>query len=269
LRQDYPNIEYIFVDALSTDSTPEVLTRYSNQIDCIIQEKDEGQADAINKGFQHANGELMTYINSDDCYASPTVISEVVDLFAANPSIDLIYGKRYEVDENGFFVFSYPHRKFEKERLYKADYIPQECVFWRKSIYDKSGSFVDKTFNFAMDYELWLRFLAHGAEFLSVDRVFGLFRTYPAQKSIANWSEHGLPEIAKLQKRYLGSSIEYNDMIDCYLEHFSGADRQSHPLQFQSFDWLWKETVFQKKRILGNAPLDLWVYGRESLCHAG
>jgi glycosyltransferase involved in cell wall biosynthesis len=262
LAQNYPNVQYIFVDAQSTDSTQAIVHKFSKRIAHIISEKDEGQADALNKGFGLAKGDIMTYINSDDCYASEHVVSDVVQLFIDNPDIDVIYGRREQVDENGFFLFSYPFREFSKDRLYQADYIPQECTFWRKSIYQKAGSFVDKRYQFAMDYELWFRFLSTGARFLSADKVFGLFRWYPNQKSISDWKTKGLPEIARLHRQYAGQEIDEAKMINVFMEHYYGVNPQSHPLQARQFQWLWNEITLHKKRLLGAAPLDAWVLNR-------
>ena len=65
LSQDYPNIEYIVMDGGSTDSTVEILRKYSDKIKWV-SEPDEGQADAVNKGFKMTKGEILGWLNSDD-----------------------------------------------------------------------------------------------------------------------------------------------------------------------------------------------------------
>src|SRR5690606_33014626 len=67
LSQDYPNIEYIVMDGGSTDETVDILKSYGDRI-AWISEKDDGQADAVNKGIARARGEIIGWLNSDDTY---------------------------------------------------------------------------------------------------------------------------------------------------------------------------------------------------------
>ncbi len=84
IQQDYPNIEYIVVDGGSTDGSLEVIERYKNKLAWWVSEPDQGQADAINKGFRKASGEIIAWLNSDDLYL-PGAISSAVELFQENP----------------------------------------------------------------------------------------------------------------------------------------------------------------------------------------
>jgi glycosyltransferase involved in cell wall biosynthesis/predicted O-methyltransferase YrrM len=260
IYQDYPNLEYYVLDSLSGDGTAEILNKYSGKITRAIREKDDGQADAINKGFQLCSGDIMAYLNSDDCYATPYVVSRAVEYFDQNPGVDVVYGKREYIDEKGFFLQNYPFRSFAKEDLIEACFLPQECVFWRKSIYEKAGNKVDKDFSFAMDYDLWLRFLAAGAEFLSVDEYFGLFRWYPGQKSRDVWIKYGLPEIAKLQEKHLGYALPEDEMIAKYQQHWYGVNRLENAKTFTQSVRVWNLFASNKKSMLSSIPRDQWVF---------
>lgn len=261
LCQNYQNIEFIIIDAMSTDETHSILRKYNRYVSKIVREKDEGQADAIDKGFRLASGTILAYLNSDDCYASPRVVSDVVNSFYERPDVDLIYGRRYIVDEKGFYLHSYPYRRFNKEEVLVADYLPQECCFWTREIYEKSGNRLDPSYQFAMDYELFLRFLEHGAEFLSVDSVFGLFRKHDEQKTEAAWVERGLPEIARLQQKYLGRIVQEMDMKLAYVAHYSGVNESDHLRQARLFAAMWGQIVRRNRLALGVAPLDVWTVG--------
>ncbi|HEY9713226.1 MAG TPA: glycosyltransferase family 2 protein [Chroococcales cyanobacterium] len=276
LRQDYPNLQYIFVDALSGDATAAILDRYRSEIDIIIQERDEGQSDALNKGFARADGEILAYINADDCFASPNVVSQAVAELVqprtgrelsngAGQTADLIYGKRFYINEGGFFHNSYPFRPFNKEQLMQACYIPQECCFWTREIFERAGNYVSKEHHFAMDYDLWLRMLAAGAKFVAVDEVFALFRWYPGQKSNAEWETRGLPEIAALHQKYLGKVVAPAEMSRIFMEHYSGFNQATHPVQSELFDALWADETRLKREVLGFAPLDHWMFKRENV----
>jgi glycosyltransferase involved in cell wall biosynthesis len=263
LKQDYRNIEYIVVDALSTDGTERILKKYKKRLSNLIQEPDEGQSDAIDKGFRVSSGDIMAYINSDDCYPTPRVISRVVELFAQNPDVDVIYGNRQFIDEKGFFTFSQPYRTFDAETLKRACFIPQECVFWRRSIYEKAGNYVNKSFHFAMDYELWLRFIDAGAKFQSFDEVFGLFRSYSNQKSQSAWVNHGLPEIAILQEKYLGRRLIESEMKQAHDQYLYEMNRQEHSTIWNETHPLWLDFITAKQNWLRCCPLDIWVFRGE------
>ncbi len=260
LSQDYPSLQYILFDAVSEDKTKEVLEKYKNEIDILVIEPDEGQTDALNKGFALADGDIIAYLNADDCYANANVISQVVSLFAENPDVSVIYGRRQIINDFGFFVGETPYREFAKSLLYWADYIPQECTFWRRSIFEKSGFQVDRTFSFAMDYELWLRFLDHEAKFLSVDQVFGLFRWYFDQKSQSQWHSHGLPEIERLHQKYLGHSVPEKEMMGYYHEHYYQASPEKDKALYDFYHHFWELTLWHKRELLSHRPLDHWVY---------
>lgn len=268
LCQDYANLEYIIVDGLSSDETIEVIQKYDSYIDVALIEKDNGQADALNKGFSLCTGDILAYLNSDDCYINKEVISQVVHYFNNHPDVDVIYGQRKFIDENGQFVHLYPYKPFSKSNLYLSDYIPQECTFWRRSIFEKSGFFVDDTLHFAMDYELWLRFLKYDASFSSVSDFFGLFRYYESQKSISQWHTIGVPEIAKIHKIYTDKYISEKEMIDYYYEHFYGANPSTHTQAFNFCHSVWHNFVMHKRNILRQIPIDEWVFHEElNICN--
>lgn len=262
IEQDYPNLQYIVLDSLSKDNTHEILERYRSRISIVVEEKDKGQADAINRGFAMGDGEVLAYLNSDDCYAAPDTVSKAVKHLLENPDVDVVYGKRYYIDVNGYFFLSYPFRPFNAEQLVQACYLPQECCFWTKSIYEKAGARVNESYQFAMDYELWLRFLKHGAKFESIDTVFGYFRWYTGQKSTEEWQSTGLPEIAKLQKEYFGTNTSPEIMSDIFMEHYSTVNKSTDVERFSFYEKLWFEEVKLKQALFRYAPLDHWVFRR-------
>ncbi|MBS1954409.1 MAG: glycosyltransferase [Cyanobacteria bacterium SZAS-4] len=262
LKQDYTNIQYIVLDSLSTDETHSILDRYRSKISIVVEAKDKGQADAINKGFASGDGEILAYLNSDDCFASPHTVSNAVQFLVSNPDVDVVYGKRYYIDINGYFFASYPYRAFDEAQLNMACYLPQECTFWTKSIYEKAGSKVNEDYHFAMDYELWLRFLKHGARFRSVDSVYGYFRWYEGQKSTEEWVSTGLPEIAKLQREYFGINTPPDVMSDIFMEHYSTVSKLKNFDRFTFYDKLWIEEVKLKQMLCRFAPVDHWVFKR-------
>ncbi|HEX3383804.1 MAG TPA: glycosyltransferase, partial [Mucilaginibacter sp.] len=98
LLQNYPNLEYIFIDGGSTDQTLEILKKYSSWISYWQSEKDQGQSQAINLGFSLASGHYYAWINSDDYYLE-NVFGRVIDVFLDTRSKFVYgFGYNYRVD---------------------------------------------------------------------------------------------------------------------------------------------------------------------------
>lgn len=260
LKQDYPNIEYIVMDSASTDETSSILKKYERDLAKIVQEKDKGQSDALNRGFKMTTGDILAYLNSDDCYASRTVISQAVERLMADDKPDLVYGRRYFIDKDGYFIRSWPHRKFDGDLLHLTCYLPQECAFWTREIYEKSGGMVDDSLRFAMDYELWLRFLKHGARFESINSIFGLFRWHENQKSQDLWKTVALPEIERLQKKYSPTTVKEFDLQVLHEEYLHGVNLIKAPRVYEVAIRLQRQRQRFLHESLADTPLDYWVY---------
>jgi glycosyltransferase involved in cell wall biosynthesis len=259
LCQDYSNIEYIVLDSCSNDGTQEILQRYASALDVLIVEKDRGQSDALHRGFRLAGGDILGYLNADDCLTSTHTISEVVRRFKDNPTADVIYGQRYFIDGEGEYLRRDPYRPFCGRAILFSDYIAQEATFWRRSIYEKAGRAIDLSFECAMDYELWLRMLAHGARFLAVPEVWGLFRNYPNQKSTAWWQSIVLPEVARLYDRYLGYRLSEPEMFDHHGRYLYGVYRHEEPELYDFYHRLWAGAHERTRAALRGKPLDRWM----------
>jgi len=196
--QRYPRLEYFVVDAGSTDNSVEVL-RSANGLSGWVSEPDSGQADGINKGFAQTTGDIMGWLNSDD-QLMPGALHCVARWFQAHPKVDVVYGHRVIVDANGDEVGRWILPRHRGAAFLWGDYIPQETMFWRRSLWDRVGGRIDTDFQFAMDWELILRFHHAGAKFCRIPHTLGAFRTHPQQKSIAAIGSVGQHEFERLRK---------------------------------------------------------------------
>jgi len=135
LNQDYQNIEVIVFDGMSTDGTIDVLKRYDERI-TYTSEKDNGQSDAINKGFRVAKGDIVTWLNSDDIYPDRRTISRIVSVFSLNLDCDLIFGDFIEIDANNCVLKIYKRPSYSHKRLLRIGYISQPATFFRRRVID-------------------------------------------------------------------------------------------------------------------------------------
>ena len=198
LDQDYPNLEYIIVDGGSTDGSLEIIQHYSNRLSWWVSEKDQGQTDAINKGFARANGEILAWLNSDDTY-HPNAVSEAVELLSGRPEVGLVYGDADFINQNGSVIGRFPAAQTDYKRLRRGYvHIPQQASFWRADLWKKVGP-LDPSFYFAMDYDLWVR-LARLAPIEYVPRLWANFRLHSLGKTVAA-DERCWPEMLKVHYR--------------------------------------------------------------------
>jgi glycosyltransferase involved in cell wall biosynthesis/2-polyprenyl-3-methyl-5-hydroxy-6-metoxy-1,4-benzoquinol methylase len=200
LLQRYPNLEYILMDGGSTDDTVARLAPYLDRFSYFVSEPDEGQADAIATGFARSSGEIMAYLNSDDLLA-PDALHFVARFFRDNPNVDWIYSHRCIVDDEDLVTWYWilpPHLSFLMKRW---DYIPQETCFWRRSLFEKTGN-IDRSYRFAMDYDLFVRFMNHGRG-LRLNRFLGAFRDHSTSKTKQLLETIGAREMLRVRRKFM------------------------------------------------------------------
>ena len=186
-------VEYVIVDGGSQDDTVEVIRRHENRLGAWRSEPDDGQYDAINKGFALTSAEIMGWLNADDFYL-PGCLSLVEDVFAQYPEIEWITGTLAAIaNASGQVVRTFSVARFSKEAFFRGfnlpregwhsgHFIPQESTFWRRSLWDRAGGGVDASLRMAGDFELWSRFYRH-TELWGVRALMGVYRSQPAQKT--------------------------------------------------------------------------------------
>lgn len=190
LSQSYPNLELILSDGGSTDGSLDIVQRHRDAFAHIISEPDTGQANAVNKGFALATGEVMGWINSDDILM-PGGLGLVGSLFSLKPDLDWLTGRITTIDEGGHVLHAHRPRPVSYQRFLAGDYqwIQQESTFWRQSLWNRAGGGLDESLKLAVDGELWLRFSRH-AELVPVHERIGAFRFRKGQRSEAMDAYH-------------------------------------------------------------------------------
>ncbi len=187
LDQDHADIEYIVMDGGSSDDSVDIIRKYQDRLAYWASEGDEGQADALNKGFSHATGEIVAWLNSDDYYL-PGAISAAVQIFDRHPHILQVYGDMIAVDEMGGIFNRFSYKQLTLEDLLCFQIIGQPAVFMRRSALQ--GIQLDPTLHFLLDHQLWIQIVRRGP-MLHVDQTWAAARYHPHAKNRAQAADFG------------------------------------------------------------------------------
>jgi len=183
INQDYPNYEIIIMDGGSIDTTLDVINRYRPYLAHVTSAPDNGQSQAINRGFQRATGDIFAWLNSDDFYL-PGALSKVAEAFS-DPRVEFLVGAGEVVSMEQNFLRFIPERILNREALidWKNDrWIMQQSCFWRSSLWHKVGG-VDESLGLLMDYDLWFKF-SSSCQPSALDQKLGVMRYYPDAKTV-------------------------------------------------------------------------------------
>lgn len=222
-------IEHIIIDGLSTDGTQKILKKYEKKlklkkypIKCKglkffwKSEKDSGQTEAINKGFKKATGNILAYLNSDDLY-SKNAFNIVNKVFKSNKNINMIYGKCVLINQQSQKIGMLESRKFDLfYYLNDENFIPQPTVFIKKGVYQSIGKF-NENYNYAMDYDYYLRVVKKfNVKFLK-NYTIAKFRIHPKSKSEIN-KKKSWKEARRIQIRHGGDFFSIAYSRDCRIK---------------------------------------------------
>jgi glycosyltransferase involved in cell wall biosynthesis len=203
INQDYPNFEIIIIDGGSTDNTLSIIKTYEAYISYWVSEPDAGQANALNKGFRFAKGDIFAWQNSDDIYL-PGAFSIAAKIFSMNYNIQVCYGNWYSIDENDIVLDVHyalkPRKPFSPYENIDAY---NQCMFWRRGAHERFGLF-DEALYQKMDTDMILRFLMKegAASFYRTDAFLGAFRQHVRQKTDKNKMNHNVFfEEARIEKK--------------------------------------------------------------------
>lgn len=188
LSQDYPDLEYMIVDGGSADGSQEIIRRYADRLAWWVSEKDRGQADAVNKGFARATGDIIGWLNSDDLY-QPGAIAAAVSAFEANPGCGMVFGDVVSIDGAGDMINVMRFGDWGLDELMQFNIISQPGVFLRREVLEQAG-YLDLSFHYLLDHQLWLR-MAQVAPMRYVPERWASARFHPAAKNLAHAGEFG------------------------------------------------------------------------------
>jgi glycosyltransferase involved in cell wall biosynthesis len=221
LSQNYPNLEYIVMDGGSTDNTLTILESFNGKI-IWSSEKDNGQADAINKGIKLSTGEIVAFINSDDYYL-PGVFQDIANTFLSRPEIKWITGSYKIIDQNDNDIQTLTVLYKDILRsvplpvtLKLTNYIVQPSTFWKREVHDSVGYF-NQSLRYTFDYDFWLRMIDRYPLY-KTNLPLSAFRIHPDSKGGKEYDAQFTEEFEVLKQYNHNKIIQllhkiHNDII--------------------------------------------------------
>lgn len=228
ISQGYEDLEYILIDGGSNDGSLNIIEKYKEYFAFWLSEKDEGQSHAINKGFEKATGDIITWINSDD-QLMPNVLHRIAAEFEKDKSkeIFVVHGKTILFGEN-FADKEFGASKTDfLERSLAGLPFPQPSSFFRKELIEKYGKLKQK-FHFGMDYEFFVPvFLNEKSRY--VDEIFSKYLYHTESKSLTQQS---------------GFACDYAKVFSKILRSFEKSENPKNKEMAQSILSKFKELGF-------------------------
>jgi glycosyltransferase involved in cell wall biosynthesis len=189
LLQGYPNLEYMIIDGGSTDGSVEIIKKYERWLAYWVSEKDRGQSHAINKGWEAASGEIVTYLCSDDIYF-PNALMTVAASFRSNPDVGILTGGIASADESSNLqAVEFPRLPATSPTdltLLDPDswFLPQASSFIVGKTLSEIGAWVREDLHYTMDRELLYR-AVRIAKVLVIDQPLATYRHHQKSKTTA------------------------------------------------------------------------------------
>ena len=206
LSQEYPRFEYIIMDGGSTDGSREIIQKYEARLSYWRSVADQGQADAIFRGFEIGSGDILGWVNSDDVLM-PGCLARVGSWFASHPNEEWVVGGCITIGEKGetlrnrfgLPIYNLGSRVNFRQLLFSGCPFNQPASFWRRRAFFETGGF-DRSLQFCFDRDMYLR-LAQRRISGNIGVILAMYRIHTASKS-STIQDVQARENALLETRY-------------------------------------------------------------------
>ncbi len=240
IHQHYPNIQLILVDGGSDDRSIQVIQKYTMHFEKVIIEGDRGQADALNKGFSLADGDIFGWLCADD-ELLPGAMKHVAECFVSNPLAEVLTGKCERIYPDGSLFVS-PARQDAWEVINIQNVIEQPSTFWRSSLHRRLGE-LSLSYRLSFDWDLWIRMKVLKARLMTTERILSRYFFTESNKSGSAGNEFA-KEAFRIIRKYgpMHGGLAYVYKFLYYQFDLKGAfvsPPKSSRLRWTLFRWTW------------------------------
>ena len=255
INQQYDNYELIVIDGGSTDDTVEIIKKYKTRIAYWVSEKDNGQADAINKGLTKVTGDVFNWINSDD-YLETGALRTIGKYFLDNPGMHVLCGYTrcfFDVSNNTSHIYRMGIKKTVTNTILNVE-MNQPGTFYRTTVIKAIGG-VNASLRYVFDNELWFRFLGNfGIDGIGItDKLLAQFRLHKDSKTVYEgydkFNEESNDIWLFLAKRFCFNRV----LVQLMAEDIQHSKYMSSDWNYAFIDKVKMERYFSDKYMLGLA----------------
>lgn len=266
-QQTVTPLEHLVYDPGSKDDSHSIIREYAKKYSFIkfFDEPDCGQSDAVSKGMMIAQGDIIGWLNSDDCYATKEVFEKVITRFQQPDYPDIVYGNGYYINENGKYlrdIYVNSNPQSLPLRLQSECGISQPALFFRRSIIEKIGLLAQEL-HFCMDYEYWIRAVKYGLKFVHIPENLSIARYHITNKTYGQRG-NSFYEVCTMLKKHYGyvSSPWLKRFAEYRTQGFDGVLANSSNQAVTNLDRL--ELDFKQLLAAFNGDFDTWLKIKDS-----
>ncbi len=206
INQNYPNLEYIIIDGGSTDSSVDIIKKYQQHLTYWVSEKDNGQANAINKGLQLCTGEIFNWLNSDD-YLEPGSLNKIAEVFA-DEHVQMVAGKVRNFSSTEEEII--PNQKLSAKGLMCWEpgvKFVQPGVWMRRSLIEQCGG-IDENFHYSFDWDLYIRYLYYFPRVKEINQLLVHFRLHDESKTQSSFEKFQIEQNKIIEKLSITEGLD-------------------------------------------------------------
>jgi glycosyltransferase involved in cell wall biosynthesis len=221
LSQGYPNLEYIVMDGGSSDGSADIIKSYADRLAYWVSEKDTGQADAINKGFARATGDVLCWLNSDDLF-TPNTLNRIGERMSEE-GVNFVHGDGWVFWDKPLRPKRYVRTGGAVPEIRKRDLFQQPSTFWSRRVHESVGP-LDAGLHFAFDWEFFIR-VADKFDMTYVPIPFSEYRVHSTHKSGTGGRKRA-EEIVRLMRERAPEPLA--ELYDRVLPSYDALERDKH-----------------------------------------
>lgn len=220
LAQDYPDVELIVLNDGSTDNSLDIIKEYEGRLIWGTHEN-RGQANTMNKGWQMASGDILSYLSADDLLL-PHAVSKSVACLCEHEEVVLTYGDYELIDEKSELIKRVNAPDFDYYTMVvKTVCMPGPGVFFRRSVFEKTGGW-NPELRQVPDYDYWIRAGLNGA-FARIPVSLARFRVHEASQTYAESDVEKAEEMVWVLSRFYECSKIPEDIASAKQSALAGA----------------------------------------------